>query len=118
MDPSDPLDAQQVVAEYARLLERDIEENRHPARIDTLPYAKPVIRTAIRTSLETLARSGQLTADMREFLQVAYTSLADYIEGELVDLMTEYRASAAESIRRTGRSAPSPGRSGRPATRR
>jgi hypothetical protein len=37
MDPSDPLDAQQVVIEYARLLERDFEEARHPARIDTLP---------------------------------------------------------------------------------
>ncbi len=33
---------------------------------------------------------------MREFLQTAYTSLADYIDSELVDLLTEFRSSAAE----------------------
>ena len=39
MDPLDPLDAQQLVIEYARVLERDLTENRHPARADALPYA-------------------------------------------------------------------------------
>lgn len=96
MDPLDPLDAQQVVAEYARVLERDLNENRHPARVDTLPYAKPIIKSAIRTSVRSVAASGQMTDDMREFLETAYTSLADYIESELVDLMTEFRSSAAE----------------------
>jgi hypothetical protein len=96
MDPHDPLDAQQVVIEYARMLERDFEQQRHPARIDTLPYAKPVIKSAIRTSVKNLAASGQLTDELREYLETAYISLAEYLEGELVELMTIYRESAEE----------------------
>jgi hypothetical protein len=93
MDPSEPLDAQQVFVEYARLLERDIAEQRHPARIDSLPFAKPIIKTAIRTSVMHLAQSGQLTDELREYFETAYTCLAEYLEGELVDLMNEYRQS-------------------------
>jgi hypothetical protein len=96
MDPLDPRDAQQVVIEYARLLERDLRENRHPAHVDSLPYAKPIIKSAIRTSLQSVIASGQLTDDLRDFLQTAYTSLAEYIDGELVQLMLQYRTSAAE----------------------
>ncbi len=95
MDPLDPLDARQVVVEYARLLERDLNEQRHPARIDSLPYAKPIIKTAIRTSVQAVRASGQLTDDIREFLETAYVSLAEYVDGELVQLMTQYRTSAA-----------------------
>jgi hypothetical protein len=96
MDPSDPLDAQQVVVEYARLLERDFDQQRHPARVDTLPYAKPVIKSAIRTSVKSLAATGQLTDELREYLETAYISLAEYLEGELVELMTLYRNSAEQ----------------------
>jgi hypothetical protein len=96
MDPLDPADAQQVVAEYARILERDITESRHPARVDSLPYAKPVIKTAIGTSVRHLARSGQLTDELREYLETAYTLLAEYLDGELVDLITQYRTSAED----------------------
>ena len=76
MDPLDPLDAQQIVIEYARTLERDIEEQRLPARIESLPYAKPVIKTAISTSVQQLARSRQLTEDLRQYFETAYTLLA------------------------------------------
>lgn len=96
MDPLDPLDAQQIVIEYARLLERDIAENRHPARLDSLPYAKPMIKAAIQTSATRLAASGQLTAELREYLETAYTCLAEYLDGELVALVREYRRSAEE----------------------
>jgi hypothetical protein len=96
MDPQDPLDAQQVVIEYARMLEKDLLENRHPARIDSLPYAKPIIKSAIRTSVTHLTAAGQLTDELKEYLETAYTSLAEYLEAELVDLMTEYRRSAEE----------------------
>jgi len=96
MDPLDPLDAQQVVIEYARMLERDVSENRHPARVDSLPYAKPVIKSAICTSARNLAVSGQLTDELREYLETAYTFLAEYLDGELVDLMAEYRQSAEQ----------------------
>lgn len=98
MDPLDPLDAQQVVIEYARMLERDVNEQRHPARIDSLPYAKPIIKSAICTSVKTLAASGQLTDELREYFETAYTFLAEYLDGELVDLMTEYRRSAEDLV--------------------
>jgi hypothetical protein len=94
MDPLDPLDAQQVVIEYARTLERDLTESRHPARVDSLPYAKAVIKSAICTSARHLAVSGQLTDDLREYLETAYTSLAEYLDGELVELVIQYRRSA------------------------
>lgn len=99
MDPLDPLDAQQVVVEYARMLERDVTENRHPARVDSLPYAKPIIKAAICTSAKHLAVSGKLTDELREYLETAYTLLAEYLEGELVDLMTQFRQSAEELAR-------------------
>jgi hypothetical protein len=96
MEQLDPFIAQQIVVEYARLLERDLSESRHPARADTLPHAKPLIQSAIWTSVRCLVESGQLTDDMREYLETAYVSLAEYLDGELVDLMTEYRRSADE----------------------
>jgi len=96
MDPLDPLDAREIVVEYARLLERDIFESRHPARVETLPYAKPILKTAIKTSVTQLASAGQLTDEFREYFETAYVSLAEYIDAELVDLMTEYRTSAEQ----------------------
>ncbi len=96
MDPLDPLDAQQVVIEYARMLERDIDEQRHPGRVDSLPYAKPIIKSAIRTSARALATSGQLTPELREYFENAYTMLAEYLDAELVELMTQFRRSAEE----------------------
>jgi hypothetical protein len=94
MDPLDPLDAQQVVAEYLRMLERDVNEDRHPAKVDSLPYAKPVIKSAMCTSVRRLADSGELTDELREYLETAYTLLAEYLDGELVELMSAYRRSA------------------------
>jgi len=96
MDPEDPLDARQVVIEYARRLERDLDEHRHPARVDTLPYTKPVIKSAIRTSVQYLAASGQLTDELRDYLEAAYALLAEYVESELVELMAEFRTSAEQ----------------------
>ena len=96
MDPLDPLDARHVVVAYAQLLERDLDEGRYPARVDSLPFAKQTIKTAIRTSVMQLAVSGELTDELRGYFETAYTCLADYLEGELVDLVTEYRRIADE----------------------
>jgi hypothetical protein len=96
MNPLDPLEAQQIVVDYARMLERDIAEQRHPGRIDALPYSKPTIKVAIQTSLAELARSGQLTAELRDYFETAYTCLAEYLDNELVELMTAYRQSAEQ----------------------
>jgi hypothetical protein len=96
MDPYDPQDAQLIVVEYIRTLERDLNENRHPARVDSLPHAKPIIKDAIRTSARHLVTLGQMTDDMRGYLETAYTLLAEYLEPELVKLMNQYRQSAEE----------------------
>jgi hypothetical protein len=94
MNPTDPNDAQQIVVEYARVLERDLTEERHPARIDSLPFAVADIKAAIRTSVTHLVASGQLTNELRDYLETAYTSLAEYLDAELVELVAEYRRSA------------------------
>jgi hypothetical protein len=94
MDPHDPAQAQQIVVDYARLLERDLDEHRHPAAVDSLPYAKKTIKTAICTSVLALQASGQLTDELRQYFETAYTCLAEYVDDELVDLMTQYRDAA------------------------
>lgn len=94
MDPVDPTHAQQIVAAYARLLERDLSEARHPARVETLPFAKPVIRTALQTCTRSIVASGQMSGELHDFLATAYESLAEYVDGELIDLITSYRAAA------------------------
>ena len=78
MDPNDPADAQQVVIEYARVLEADYAEQRHPSRVDGLPFAKPIIKAAIRTSVVELVRSGQLTDELRDYFEIdsRYVALA------------------------------------------
>lgn len=96
MDPLDAADAQQIVIEYARVFERDLEGNRHPARVDSLPFAKPIIRAAIRTSVTHLKVSGQLTEDLRAYFETAYTGLAEYLDPEIVALVTDYRHSAEQ----------------------
>jgi hypothetical protein len=90
VNPEDPLDAKQIVTEYARVLNRDLERGIFPVAIDSLPFAKPIIKTAIETSLLALVSTGQLTEELREFLETAYVSLADYVPADLVQLMREY----------------------------
>ena len=90
MNPEDPVSAQYIVAEYARVLDRDLQQGSFPARVDSLPFAKPAIENAIKTSVLALASSGQLTDDLREFLETAYVSLADYVAPDIAQLMSEY----------------------------
>jgi hypothetical protein len=95
MDPEDPVVAQVIVAEYARLLEQHSQADQYPSPVSSLPYAKQVIKTAIRTCGRSMLATGQLTEELRDFLEVAYVSLADYVDEELVQLMTEYREAGA-----------------------
>ena len=46
--------------------------------------------------MRSLNRSGQLTDDLREFLETAYVSLAEYIDAELAHLLVHTGAAAAE----------------------
>jgi hypothetical protein len=88
--------AQQVVVEYARVLARDLSENRLPERVDVLPFSKTVIRDAIETSVTFMSSTSGLTDEMREFFETAYVSLAEYLEAELVSLVQDYRRAAEE----------------------
>ena len=97
VNPDDPLSAQQIVSEYARVLNRDLESGTFPIPLDSLPFAKPTIKTAIRTSFMALHSSGQLTEELCDFLRTAYVSLADYVAPDLVQLMREY-ARAGEDL--------------------
>jgi hypothetical protein len=64
--------------------------------VSALPYSRDIIKQAIRTSARALSASGQLTDELRAFLQGAYVSLADFIDEELVRLMREYNRAASE----------------------
>lgn len=67
----------------------------YPASIRTLPYPKQTIKSAILTCTASLRQAERLTVEMREFLEQAYAALADYIDDDLVRVMTEYREALA-----------------------
>ena len=94
MNPEDPESAQQIVAEYVRVLEAGDAEL-FPASIRKLPYPKQTIKSAILTCAATLQEMQQLTSEMRGFLEEAYVALADYVDEDLVRVMTEYREALA-----------------------
>jgi len=96
MNPADPVSARQIFVEYARKLERDLDEHRLPARVDSLPFAKASIREAIETSVTYLSSSEALSDELRDYFETAYVSLAEYLEPELVSLVLQYRRAADE----------------------
>ncbi|PWT83409.1 MAG: hypothetical protein C5B57_06850 [Blastocatellia bacterium] len=96
MNLDDPVVAQQIVADYARRLARDLETDKWPAEADALPYPKQAIKSAIRTSVIALATTGQFTDELREFLETAYVSLADYVASDLSRLLSEYQQAGSD----------------------
>jgi hypothetical protein len=96
MDPHDPETAQRIVGDYAVLLEEHAKQDLYPGVITTLPYPRETIKTAIETSLAALAAARALTPELRDFLEVAYISLADYVDEEVARLLREFhKANAA-----------------------
>jgi hypothetical protein len=92
----DPGVAQQIVADYARLLEKHSQADRWPIETDVLPYPKQTIKSAIQASVVALTSTGQMTGEMREFLETAYVALADYVGADLARLMNEYQGAGAD----------------------
>lgn len=90
MDPNTPADAQGIVAAYLRLVEAHAAAEVYPGSLRDLPHAKDTIRAAFRTSMTTLVATGQLTPELREYLEIAYVSLADYVNEEFAALLREY----------------------------
>lgn len=91
MNATHPAVAQEIVAAYAALLEVHARDEVHPARLDSLPYPKATIKAAVRTCVTALISTGQMTDELRDFLEVAYVSLANYVDAELAQLVSEYR---------------------------
>jgi hypothetical protein len=93
----DPVSAQQLVARYAALVEEHTSSNAFPASAATLPASKTAIKDAVRTVLQALVISGQLTDELRSFLQDVFVALANYVDAELATLVAEHRR-ASEAL--------------------
>ena len=91
MNPEDPESAQRIVAEYADVLERESASDVYPSSVQTLPYPKPTIKTAIETCVRVLAANGALTTELADYLEIAYVSLADYVDDDVVRLLAEFK---------------------------
>ncbi|MBI2187736.1 MAG: hypothetical protein HYU37_11575 [Acidobacteria bacterium] len=91
LDPSIPTDAQRVVAAFLALVEAQTAADVYPASVRDLPHPKALIQSAFRTSVEALVSTGQLTLELRDYLEIAYVSLTDYLDDEGVTLLREYR---------------------------
>jgi hypothetical protein len=87
----DPVAAQQLVARYAALVEEHTTANALPASAATLPASKAEIKHAVRTLLEALAMTHQLTTELTAFLEDAFVALASYVDEELATLAAEHR---------------------------
>ena len=96
MEPLTPQEAQRIVAAYLKVVDAHTEANVYPCTLDDLPLPKDTIRAAFRTSVAALAASGQLTSELRDYLEIAYVSLADYVNGECMTLLREYGRAGEE----------------------
>jgi hypothetical protein len=90
----DPTAAQQLVARYVALVEEHAAANAFPASVATLPAPKTAIKEAVGTVLQALAGTGQLTVELRAFLEDAFVALANYVDDELAALAGEHRRAA------------------------
>ena len=77
-------------------MERHAADDVYPCSSGELPEAKETIRTAFRMCVTTLVASGQLPAELRDYLEVAYVSLADYVDDEGMALLREYGRAGQE----------------------
>src|SRR5262245_12491354 len=91
-----PHEAQRIVAAYLKVVEAHADANAYPCAIDDLPQSKETIRAAFRTCVATLQSTGELTPDLRDYLEIAYVSLADYVSGECMTLLREYGRAGEE----------------------
>ena len=96
MDAASFRDAQRVVADYLKVVEAHAAQELYPGSLRDLPHSKEHIRSAFRTAVESLVASGQLTTELRDYLEVGYVSLADYVDDEVATLMREYRRAGEE----------------------
>jgi hypothetical protein len=102
MDLVTPQEAQRIVAAYLTVVDAHAATHVYPSSLTELPQSKELIRTAFRTCVKALSSTGQLTGDLRDYLEIAYVSLADYVSDECVSLLREY-GRAGEELAADGR---------------
>jgi hypothetical protein len=96
VDPNNPRDAQGIVSAYLKIVEAHAAADVYPGSLRDLPESKEIVRTAFKVSTTALIGTGQLTSELREYLEVAYVSLADYVDEEAVTLLREYARAGEE----------------------
>jgi len=96
VDPLTPQEAQRIVGAYLTRVDADAAADLYPCSVDDLPQPKETIRSAFRVCVASIASVGQLTPELREYLEVAYISLADYVDGECQTLLREYARAGDE----------------------
>jgi len=97
MNPEDPREAHAIVRAYVSVLEQHFRaDDPFPMPTSTLPYSKPAIKQSVRTVVDALTRTGQLSGELRALLETAYASLADYLDDDLVRVTREYRAALSD----------------------
>jgi len=89
-------DAQRIVADYLKVVEAHAAQEVYPGSLRDLPHSKEIIRSAFKTAIEALVSTGQLAPELRDYLEVGYVSLADYVEEEVATLLREYRRAGEE----------------------
>lgn len=104
LEPQSPREAQNIVASYLKVVEAHAATDTYPGSLRDLPYPKDTIRAAFKTSTLTLMASQQLTPELHEYLEIAYVSLADYVDEECFTLLREFTR-AGHELSTDGRSA-------------
>jgi hypothetical protein len=89
-------DAQRIVADYLKVVEAHAAQEIYPGSLRDLPHSREHIRSAFKTAIEALVTTDQLTPELRDYLEVGYVSLADYVDDEIVSLLREYRRAGEE----------------------
>jgi hypothetical protein len=91
-----PGDAQAIVAAYLSVVEAQAAAETYPGSLRDLPHSKETIRAAFKTVVAAMLPTGQLSPELREYLEVAYVSLADYLDDETGALLREYARAGEE----------------------
>jgi nucleotide-binding universal stress UspA family protein len=96
LDPDSARDAQTIVASYLKVVETQAATDVYPSSVRDLPHSKETIRAAFRLATTTLASAGHLTQELGDYLEIAYVSLADYVDEEAATLLREYARAGEE----------------------
>jgi hypothetical protein len=91
-----PHDAHRIMTAYLKVVEEHAAAEVYPGSVRDLPHSRETIRSAFRTAVPALVAAGQLTPELRDYLEIAYVSLADYLDDESATLLREYAQAGSE----------------------